>query len=243
MPGQAGTLAGGGPRRSKPTGGGAPVPVIAIDGPSASGKGTVAREVARRLGFHLLESGALYRAVAFAALEHGADLENASVIADIGRNLKVELSAGSVYMEGRDVTDALRSEEVSAAASRVAVHAALRAALLERQRAFRRPPGLVAEGRDMGSVVFPDAVLKIFLTASPEERAARRHKQLMEKGMGANMAALLQEIRERDARDAGRPVAPLQEAAGAVALDTTGVPVGEVVERVLALFEQACQAP
>lgn len=218
-------------------------PVIAIDGPSASGKGTVAQAVAAALGFHYLNSGALYRAVALAALESATDLENESTLADITLNLRAKIDGEMVILGGRDVTDALHAEAVSLAASRIAALPKVRGALLERQRAFRQPPGLVADGRDMGSVVFPDAVLKIFLTATPEERAERRYKQLMEKGMRANMAALLQDIRERDARDSARPVAPLRKCADAVLIDTTGVPVEAVVRQVLALYKRARQAP
>ncbi len=212
--------------------------VIAIDGPSASGKGTVAQGVAGKLGFHYLNSGALYRTVALAALESGIDLENESKLSSITLNLKANFYGDSVRLEGRDVTEVLITERISAAASRVAALAGVRAALLERQRGFRRPPGLVADGRDMGSVVFPDARLKIFLTASPEARAERRYKQLMDKGMGANMTALLQDIQERDKRDSVRAVAPLKKCADAVLLDSTGVPAGEVVAQVLALYEE-----
>lgn len=219
------------------------VPVIAIDGPSASGKGTVAQAVAAALGFHYLNSGGLYRTVALAALEAGTDLENESILSDIALNLNAKFSGDSVELGGRDVTDALVGEAVSLAASRIAALPQVRDALLERQRTFRRAPGLVADGRDMGSVVFRDAVLKIFLTASPNERAKRRYKQLMEKGMHATMAALLQDIRERDARDSERPVAPLRKGADAVLIDTTGVPVEQVVRQVLALYERARQAP
>lgn len=221
----------------------APPPVIAIDGPSASGKGTVAQAVAARLGFHYLNSGALYRAVALLATEAGDSLENEPRLVAIARHLRAEFAGETVVVDGRDVTDAIRAEAISVAASRVAANAAFRDALLERQRAFRRPPGLVADGRDMGSVVFPDAVLKIFLTASPEERAARRHKQLMEKGMNANMTALLQDLRTRDQRDSDRAVAPLQKGADAVLLDTTHMSVEEAVAQVLALYKQATRAP
>jgi len=196
-------------------------PVIAIDGPSASGKGTVAQGVAHALGFHYLNSGALYRTVAWAALEAGADLDDESILSDITLNLRAEFNGDTVTLGGRDVTDIIVAEAVSAAASRIAALPRVRKTLLARQRAFRRPPGLVADGRDMSSVVFPDAVLKIYLTASLEERAARRYKQLMEKGMGATMAALLQDIRERDQRDTRRPTAPLQRSANAVLIDTT----------------------
>ena len=219
-------------------------PVIAIDGPSASGKGTVAYKVAKALGFHFLDSGALYRLVALAALDRGLALENASDIADTALNLNVKFEGEVVYMNGRDVSNAIRDERVSAAASKVAALQPVRAALLERQRAFRQAPGLVADGRDMGSVVFPDAELKIFLTALAEERAQRRYKQLMEKGLSASMDALLQEIRERDRRDSERAVAPLQKVADAVELDTTRLSVDQAVARVLALYkERAPKAP
>lgn len=218
-------------------------PVIAIDGPSASGKGTVAEGVARALGFHWLNSGGLYRAVAFAALESGADLENEAGLSHIALNLKAKFKGDAVEIDGRDVSDALRGEKVSVTASRIAAQPAVRSALLERQRAFRQPPGLVAEGRDMASVVFPDARLKIYLTASPEARAERRYKQLMDKGMGATMTALLQDIRERDERDTRRAAAPLQKSADAVLIDTTRMSAANVVAQVLALYKQVPRAP
>ncbi len=218
-------------------------PVIAIDGPSASGKGTVAQEVARALGFHYLDSGALYRLVALAALEAGLDLENESRIANTALNLNASFDADAVRLDGRDATDAIRGEAVSAAASQVAALPGVRQALLARQRAFRRPPGLVAEGRDMGSVVFPDAVLKVFLTATPAERAERRYKQLREKGMSANITSLLHDIHDRDARDSARAVAPLQKCVGAIEIDTTAMTVAAAVAAVLAQFKQALRAP
>lgn len=219
------------------------VPVIAIDGPSASGKGTIAQAVARTLGFHYLNSGALYRAVALAALEAGTDLENELGLRDTVMNLKEKLDGEAVELDGHDVTDLVRSEAVSVAASRIAGFPQVRNALLARQRAFRRPPGLVADGRDMGSVVFPDATLKIFLTANAEERAQRRYKQLMDKGMHATMAALLQEIRERDTRDSSRAAAPLRQSADAVLIDTTRMSVEQATEQVLALYKRAQRAP
>lgn len=218
-------------------------PVIAIDGPSASGKGTVAQGVAGKLGFHYLNSGALYRTVAVAALKAGADLEIESVLYDITLNLKVKCSGESIELDGVDITDAIQTEAVSAAASRIAAYPRVRNTLLERQRGFRRPPGLVADGRDMGTVVFPDAALKIYLTASPEERARRRHKQLMGKGLGANMAALLQDIRERDQRDSTRAAAPLKKGADAVLIDTTHCSAADAIAQVLALYQQAPRAP
>jgi cytidylate kinase len=217
--------------------------VIAIDGPSASGKGTVAQGVAKALGFNYLNSGALYRAVAYAVLDAGADLEMESTVARIAMNLKAKFSGEHVALNGQDVTDLLLSEKVTDTASRVAALPKVRAALMERQRAFRQPPGLVADGRDMGSVVFPDAALKIFLTATSEERAARRYKQLMEKGMGATMAALLKEIRERDQRDIQRATAPLKKSADAVLIDTTKQSAAEAIAQVLALYKQASEAP
>jgi cytidylate kinase len=218
-------------------------PVIAIDGPSASGKGTVAQGVARALGFHYLNSGALYRTVALAALEGGADLDDESRLSDIALNLRAEFNGDQVRLGGRDVTDAIIGEAVSVAASRIAAYPGVRKALLTRQRAFRNPPGLVADGRDMGSVVFPDAALKIFLTASLEARAARRYKQLMEKGMDATMAALLQDIRDRDQRDTMRATAPLQKSANAVLLDTTELSAADAIAQVLALYRKAPRAP
>jgi cytidylate kinase len=211
------------------------VPVVAVDGPAASGKGTIAAGVAAALGFHLLDSGALYRLVALKAVETGIALDAESALSEAARRLDATFSDGKIRLDGRDVTTAIRDEAVSAAASRVAVHPGVRTALLARQRAFRRLPGLVADGRDMGTVVFPDARLKVFVTASPEERARRRHKQLIEKGISGSIESLLLDIRDRDARDAGRAVAPLASAADAVILDTTGMSIedaiGFVVER------------
>jgi len=214
------------------------VPVIAIDGPAASGKGTVAAGVAAGLGFHLLDSGALYRLVACKALERGADLDDPLAIAEIAGTLDVRFIQGRILLEGIDVTDAIREESVGVGASRVAIHAPVRAALLDRQRAFRTPPGLVADGRDMGTVVFPDAVLKVFITASPEERASRRYKQLIEKGNRVTLDSLLREIRERDARDVARSAAPLKPAADAHILDTTTLSIGEAVSFVLEKYQQ-----
>lgn len=220
-----------------------PPPVIAIDGPSASGKGTISRAVARALGFHFLDSGALYRLVALTALARSADLEDTSSIAAIALNLDAKFDNDRICIGDRDVTTAIRDERVSAAASRAAALQPVREALLARQRAFRESPGLVADGRDMGSVVFPDAILKVFLTADPEERARRRHKQLMEKGLGATMGALLQEIRERDVRDAQRAVAPLRKCPDALELDTTRMSVEAAVRQVLAWYDRTKQAP
>jgi CMP/dCMP kinase len=218
-------------------------PVVAIDGPSASGKGTVAQGVAAVLEFHYLNSGALYRTVAVAGIRRGVDLENESILSDIAMKLNAKFSGDSVVLDGTDVTDAIRKEDVSAAASRIAAYPKVRSALLERQRGFRQPPGLVADGRDMGTVVFPDSVLKIYLTATPEERATRRYKQLMGKGLGATMAALLQDIRARDQRDSERAAAPLQMSSDAILIDTTRMTAAEAIAQVLALYKQAAKAP
>jgi cytidylate kinase len=212
------------------------VPVIAIDGPAASGKGTIAAAVAQALSFHLLDSGSLYRLVAKKALDAGIPVDDGAALAAAAMALDVSFDRGRIVLEGRDVTEAIRGEAVSAAASRVAVFPAVRASLIGRQRAFRVPPGLVADGRDMGTVVFPDAVLKVFLTASPEERARRRHKQLIEKGISITMDGLLRDIRERDARDAGRTAAPLVPAPDAVLLDTTELSIAAAVASVLASY-------
>ena len=215
-------------------------PIIAIDGPSGSGKGTIARRVATELGFHLLDSGALYRLVALAGMRGGLAADDEPGHAEVARTLDVEFGvdeAGEerVSLAGEIVTSEIRTEAAGGEASRVAAMPSVRAALLDRQRAFARPRGLVADGRDMGTVVFPDAPLKIYLTASPEERARRRHKQLKEKGLTVTIAGLSQEIRERDLRDSSRPVAPLRPAADAVLLDSTGLTIEQVVDQVLAL--------
>lgn len=217
------------------------IPVITLDGPGGSGKGTVGRRLARDLGWHFLDSGALYRLVALAAQRHGVALDDAGALAALARDLPVvfepgEADEGRILFGGADVGDAIRTEECGERASRVAVLPEVRSALLERQWEFRRPPGLVADGRDMGSVVFPGATLKIFLTASPHERALRRYNQLKEKGLSANLAALSDEIARRDARDAARAVAPLRPALDAHVLDTTSVAIAEVVARIRGLL-------
>ena len=214
------------------------IPVIAIDGPSASGKGTVAQRVAGKLGFHYLDSGALYRLVALSAMRSDADLADEHVLSDIAARLDVVFEDAGIWLESENVTDAIRAEACSNAASRIAAYPRVRVALLERQRAFRQFPGLVADGRDMGSVVFPDAALKIFLTASAETRAQRRYKQLMEKGIDANISTLLQDLRERDARDSGRSVAPLQQGEGTSLLDTTSLDIGQAVDCILRQYAE-----
>jgi cytidylate kinase len=214
------------------------IPVIAIDGPSASGKGTVAQRVAAKLGFHYLDSGALYRLVALAAMRSGIELGDEHALSEVAAHLNVVFAGAEIRLDNENVTDAIRSEECGNAASRVAAYPLVRAALLERQRAFCQIPGLVADGRDMGSVVFPAAILKVFLTATAETRAQRRHKQLMEKGMSANIATLLQDIRERDARDSNRSIAPLQLGTGTHLLDTTSLDINQAVDRVLSLYAE-----
>jgi cytidylate kinase len=216
----------------------APVPVIAIDGPSASGKGTIAERVANALGFHYLDSGALYRLVALAALQAGIGLDQEAVLAALAKKLDVRFAGGEIFLSSQRVTDAIRSEACGMGASRVAALPAVRQALLARQGAFREAPGLVAEGRDMASVVFPDATLKVFLTASAETRAERRYKQLKQKGIDANIRTLLRELRERDERDSARSVAPLQKAAGARELDSSGLGIDEIVRQVLDWYRQ-----
>ena len=214
------------------------VPVIAIDGPSASGKGTVASGVARALGFHYLDSGALYRLATLAALRGQVDLDDEEALARSTGRMHVEFRPGSIWLDGEDVSEALRTEAVSAAASRVAARPAVRRALLDRQRGFRRPPGLVADGRDMGSVVFPEAPLKVFLTADVATRAERRHKQLMEKGMYAKIEDVVEELARRDERDMSRPVAPLRHYPDAVFLDTTGVGIDAAVQAILGWWRE-----
>ena len=212
------------------------VPVIAIDGPTASGKGTVAQRVARTLGFHLLDSGALYRLVALSALRAQIPDSDEARIAKIASELPCRFSNMSVFLSGDDVTDAIRSEDIGNAASRVAALPAVRQALVERQLRFRQPPGLVADGRDMGTVIFPDADLKVFLTASVEARADRRHKQLIDKGFSANIQDLRNDLSERDARDAQRAAAPMKAAEDAFLLDTSNITADQAVERVLQMY-------
>src|SRR5512139_69424 len=214
------------------------IPVIAIDGPSASGKGTVAERVASRLGFHYLDSGALYRLATLQALRRAVSLDDPDTLAAAARSMEISFRDGKLWLGGEDVTQAVREESVSAATSRVAASPQVRGALLERQHGFRQPPGLVADGRDMGSVVFPDAVLKVFLTADVGIRAERRHKQLMEKGMCAKMTDVVEELRLRDARDSNRPVAPLRHYPDALFLDTGGLTIDQAVDQVLAWYRE-----
>jgi cytidylate kinase len=213
--------------------------VIAIDGPSGSGKGTVARAAARALGWHLLDSGALYRLSALAAGRQGVALDDAAGLARVGGALDIRFlptpdGDEQILLDGEDVSQSIRTEECAAAASRVAAVPELRQALVALQRSFRRAPGLVADGRDMGSVIFPDAELKIFLTATAEERARRRHKQLKGQGMDVSLATLSADITQRDQRDASRPVAPLRPTPDAVLIDSTSRSVAEVVNEILA---------
>lgn len=221
------------------------IPVITIDGPSGSGKGTISQIVAQRLGWNLLDSGALYRLLALAARQAGIPLDNEAVLAVLAKKLDVQFVAGTdvqspsqnqVMLEGRDVGALLRSEQCGNDASKIAALPAVREALLDRQRAFRAPPGLVADGRDMGSVIFPDADLKIFLTASAERRALRRHKQLKDKGVDVKIPDLVEEIAERDERDSTRSVAPMAPARDAVVLDSSDLSIEQVVARVMDLW-------
>jgi len=226
------------------------IPVITIDGPSGSGKGTVSQLVAQQLGWNFLDSGALYRLVALAALQDKISLEDESALAGLALQLNARFISNAelntadlsrveavVILGDVDVTQALRTQQCADAASRVAILPAVRHALLDRQRAFRKVPGLVADGRDMGSVVFPDAALKIFLTASVQERANRRHKQLIDKGITVNISLLEAEISGRDMRDAGRSVAPMQATPDAIMLDSSGLSITQVVQQILNLWQ------
>jgi cytidylate kinase len=210
-----------------------PVPVIAIDGPTASGKGTIAERVARALGFRYLDSGALYRLVAWRALQRGVDSGDELELTALARSIEPDFVDGRIELDGRDVTDAIRREDVSRVASQVAVHPRVRQALLDLQHARRQAPGLVADGRDMGTVVFPDATLKVYLTATVGARAERRHKQLIEKGFPANIDVLSQELRARDQRDSERTASPLKPAEDAYQLDSSALTIEEVVAQVL----------
>jgi len=220
------------------------VPVLTIDGPSGSGKGTIARAVADRLGWHMLDSGAIYRAVGYAAGAKDLDVSDAQAVARCAAGTRIEFrdpgNGGDtrVLIDGEDATDAIRTETAGAAASAIAALPEVRKALVDKQLAFRQPPGLVADGRDMGTVIFSEARFKVFLTASAAERAERRYKQLKSKGLDVTLASLLHEIELRDARDASRTVAPLRPAADAVVIDTTGQPIPMVVDRVLAVVRK-----
>ena len=216
------------------------VPVLTIDGPSGSGKGTISRSVARALNWRLLDSGALYRLVALAGRQAGVSLEDGAALARLAQTFDIRFGSDAageeiIHLAGQDVTRAIRTELAGNDASKVAALPQVRAALLQRQRLFAAPPGLVADGRDMGTVVFPAAPLKVFLTASPEERARRRHKQLKDKGSGVSLAALSREIAERDLRDSTRAVAPLRPAADAHVIDSTHLAIQGVVDQVLEL--------
>jgi cytidylate kinase len=219
------------------------VPVLTIDGPSGSGKGTISRRVAETLGWRLLDSGALYRAVGYAAGAEGLDLSDVDAMTRCAQTTKIRFHAAAdgsdtrVLVNGHDATDELRTETAGAAASAIASIPSVRQALVDMQLAFRKNPGLVADGRDMGTVIFPDAPFKVFLTASAAERAKRRYKQLKEKGLSVTLATLQREIEARDARDASRTVAPLKPAVDAVFIDTTGMGIEDVVAKVLAVVQ------
>ena len=214
------------------------IPVITIDGPSGSGKGTVATLTAKDLGFRLLDSGALYRSLAVSAIKREVNLEDHQQLADLARCLNIEFdlfNSGSVWLDGEDVSLSIRTDIVSKAASLLGTIPAVRTALHEQQLAFRKEPGLVADGRDMGTVVFPDALVKIYLTARLEERVQRRYKQLIDKGIDATLPLLLGDLKERDAKDSERPISPLKPAKDAVVLDTTDLQVDQVVQLVMSI--------
>ena len=220
-----------------------PAPVITLDGPSGAGKGSVGQRLAIQLGWHVLDSGALYRVAALAARQAGCDFGDIAGLVGLasGLNVRFDPQVGSdarVLLDDRDIGDVIRTEEIGRLASEVAVLSAVRQALLEKQQTLRQPPGLVADGRDMGTVVFPDAELKIFLTASPVERAERRYNQLKDKGLDVNLARLAEEIRVRDARDEEREVSPLKPADDAYIIDSSHLSIAQVVERVLGLLQK-----
>ena len=212
--------------------------VIAIDGPTASGKGTIAQRVAAVLGWHYLDSGALYRIVGLLALREAVSLDDGLALSQLAGQIEPVFQGERILLGGEDIALAIRAEQVGTAASRVAVHPPLRAVLVELQRRFRRSPGLVADGRDMGTVIFPDAHLKVFLTASAASRAQRRYKQLIEKGFSAKLTDLLRDLEERDARDSARAVAPLKPAEGALVLDSTHLSIEQTVEAVLEAYRR-----
>lgn len=217
------------------------IPIITIDGPSASGKGTVAQLVADKLGFAYLDSGALYRVVAFAALQHGISWDDANAVADCAKKLHIKFTNGQVYLDNQDISEQIRTERMGKGASQVAVHAPVRAALIDLQHSFYQSPGLVADGRDMGTVIFPSAPLKIFLTASTEVRAERRYKQLIGKNQPANYENILQDLQERDARDKGRASAPLVMAEHAILLETDHLGIADAVNFVLNAYTKIQQ--
>jgi cytidylate kinase len=219
------------------------VPVITIDGPTASGKGTVAHRVAKHLGFHYLDSGALYRLTALSAIRQDIALDNEEALAGIARVLPCLFVKGHVFLNGEDVTDAVRAEAIGVAASKIAILPLVRKALVDLQVGFRIEPGLVADGRDMGTVIFPDATQKVYLTESVEARANRRYKQLIEKGFSANMEDLVKDLTERDARDTSRSSAPLKPAPGAYVLDSSQLTANESVYVVLDLYAKAIKLP
>ena len=213
-------------------------PVIAIDGPTASGKGTVAMQVAAQLGFHYLDSGALYRLVALGSELEGISVEDAPALGRFATSMQIDFKNGLVLLGGKDVTEAIREEEIGTRASQLAIYSEVRDALLILQRSFRQEPGLVADGRDMASRIFTDAVLKVYLTASVEARAERRYKQLIAKGISARMDVLLQDLKERDARDTNRGTAPLQRVEGAYLLDTSNLSVNQAVAQVVSWYAE-----
>ena len=219
------------------------IPVVTIDGPGGSGKGTIAMRLAQDLGWHLLDSGALYRIVAVAAMDNQIDVREEDLLGELARSLDVKFLFKDlemdVLLDGKGISQRLRAEEVGKFASRVAALPAVRAALVERQQAFRMPPGLVADGRDMGTVIFPDAKLKIFLTASVEARASRRYKQLKEKGESVNLSRLLRDIERRDQRDSSRAISPLKAALDAHFIDSTEMSIEEVLEKIHKLLDTA----
>ncbi len=221
-------------------------PVLTIDGPSGAGKGTVSRIVARRLGWHFLDSGAIYRALAWAARRRGVDLDDPDAVARVAGAMELEFICDDdvkVLVDGEDVTDRLHTEECGRIASKIAAYPQVRRALLDKQRAFRRPPGLVADGRDMGTVVFPDAPYKVFLTASAEERARRRYLQLKARGLDVNLDQIIKDLEERDRRDREREESPLVPAKDAVVIDSSDLSIDEVVDRVLALLPETVKNP